>query len=157
MTMNENIQRFKAALAALFAALTALWGWFGWLVLVWLMLMLLDYVTGSAAAIKEGTWSSQAAREGIFHKGTELIMVVIAGVLDFVVWLLLENMPTLPLLIPYSAFACPLVVTWYVLTELGSIFENSGKLGGPQPAWFQRAVSALKTGVEQAGEHFEEK
>ena len=149
--MNENIHRFKAALAAIFAALTALWGWFGWLVLVWLMLMLLDYVTGSAAAIKTGQWSSQVAREGIFHKGTELIMVVIAGVLDFVIWLLLENLPALSLPVVYSAFACPLVVTWYVLTELGSIFENSGKLGGPQPAWFQRAVAALKNSVEQTG------
>ena len=144
----EHINRIKVALATLFAALTALWGWFGWLVLVWLMLMLLDYITSSAAAIKSGQWSSQVAREGIFHKGTELIMVIIAGILDFVVWLLMENLPVLDLPLSYSALACPLVVTWYVLTELGSIFENSGKLGGPQPAWFQQAISALKNSVE---------
>lgn len=150
--MHESIHRFKATLAALFAALTALWGWFGWLLLVWLMLMLLDYITGSAAAIKNGQWSSQVAREGIYHKGTELIMVILAGVLDFVIWLLMENLPILALPIPFAALACPLVVTWYVLTELGSIFENSGKLGGPQPAWFQRAISALKNSVEQTSD-----
>ena len=147
----EHINRFKMGLAALFAALTALWGWFGWLILIWLFLMLLDYITGSAAAIKAGKWSSSVAREGIFHKGAELIVVIAAGVLDFVVWLLLENLPTLSLPLPYAALACPLVVTWYVLTELGSILENSGKLGGPQPVWFQKAVSMLKTTVEQSG------
>lgn len=152
----EPINRFKLTLSALFAALTALWGWFGWLVLVWLLLMLLDYLTGSAAAIKAGEWSSQAAREGIFHKGTELIVVITAGILDFAVWLLLEHLPALSLPISYSLLACPLVVTWYVLTELGSIFENSGKLGGPQPAWFRRAVAALKSSVEQAADQTEE-
>ena len=146
----ENINRIKVALAALFASLTALWGWFGWLILIWLLLMLLDYITGSAAAIKSGEWSSKVAREGIYHKGTELIVVITAGVLDFVVWLLLENLPALSLPLPYSALACPLVVTWYVLTELGSILENSGKMGGPQPVWFQKAVSMLKTTVEQS-------
>ena len=147
----EHINRFKMGLAALFAALTALWGWFGWLILIWLFLMLLDYITGSAAAIKGGKWSSSVAREGIFHKGAELIVVIAAGVLDFVVWLLLENLPALALPLPYAALACPMVVTWYVLTELGSILENSGKLGGPQPIWFQKAVAMLKTTVEQSG------
>ena len=53
----ENINTFKAALAALGAALTALWGWFGWVVLAWIGLMLIDYITGSAAALRAGKWS----------------------------------------------------------------------------------------------------
>ena len=41
---------------------------------------------------------------------------------------------------------------WYVLTELGSLLENCGKLGAPQPAWFKKAVSALQNGIDHAGD-----
>ena len=65
----EHINTFKAALSAFCAALTALWGWFGWLVLAWIACMAIDYMTGSAAALRAGNWSSQAARDGIWHCG----------------------------------------------------------------------------------------
>ena len=44
----------KAAVAAGVAALTAVWGWFGWLVVAWVVCMLLDYGTGTAAALRAG-------------------------------------------------------------------------------------------------------
>jgi len=47
----EHINGFKAAVAAVVGCLTALWGWFGWLVVAWVVCMLLDYGTGTAAAI----------------------------------------------------------------------------------------------------------
>lgn len=53
----EHINSFKAAVAALCAALTALWGWFGWVVIVWIVFMIIDYATGSAAALRAGEWS----------------------------------------------------------------------------------------------------
>lgn len=150
--MMEHVNRFKAVVTAVVGALTALWGWFGWFVVVWIGLMVLDYITGSLAAMKMGEWSSKVAREGIFHKGTEIIVIAIAGVLDFVIGLLLANLPAVSLPFEYSVLLCPLVVAWYVFTELGSILENSGKLGGPQPKWFKRAIAALKGGVDSAGE-----
>ena len=64
----EHVNAWKAAVTAVFGALTALWGWMGWLVIGWIALMLLDYLTGSAAALKAGEWSSKVAREGIWHK-----------------------------------------------------------------------------------------
>ena len=45
----DKVNAFKAALSALCAALTALWGWFGWLIFAWVVCMLIDYLTGSAA------------------------------------------------------------------------------------------------------------
>ena len=61
----DGINAFKAAVSAVVAALTALWGWFGWLVVGWIVCMAIDYATGSAAALRTGTWSSQEARDGI--------------------------------------------------------------------------------------------
>ena len=55
----EHINGFKAAVAAVVGCLTALWGWFGWLVVAWVVCMLLDYGTGTAAALRAGEWSSK--------------------------------------------------------------------------------------------------
>lgn len=64
----------KAAVAAGVAALTAVWGWFGWLVVAWVLLMLADWLIGSAAAAKDGRWSSAKMREGAWHKGGMILV-----------------------------------------------------------------------------------
>ena len=150
--MTEHINGFKAAVAAVLAALTALWGWFGWFILAWAGLMVLDYITGSAAACKVGEWSSKAARDGLWHKFGAIVAVLVTGVLDYVIGLMLSNIPSVTLPFTYSVLICPLVVAWYILTEIGSIIENAGKLGAPMPGWLRRAVSALKAGVDKAGD-----
>ncbi len=147
----ENVNAFKAALAALGAALTALWGWFGWVVLAWIGLMLIDYITGSAAALRAGKWSSSTARDGIWHKLGSVVAVIVAGILDLVVGRLLANVPGVELPFTYSVLLCPLVVVWYILTEAGSIIENAGALGAPVPAWLAQAVESLGQTVDQAG------
>ena len=49
--MNETtVTTVKSAIAAAVASLSALWGWFGWLVIAWVLLMLADWLIGSAAA-----------------------------------------------------------------------------------------------------------
>ena len=52
--MHEKIDGLKMAVAACVGLLTGLWGWMGWLVVGWVFLMVLDYLTGTAAACKEG-------------------------------------------------------------------------------------------------------
>ena len=59
----DRLTTIKAAACTAAAALTAFWGWTGWLAAAWFLAMLLDYATGSAAALRAGTWSSRAARE----------------------------------------------------------------------------------------------
>ena len=54
----EKVTEIKAAAAAGIAVLTALWGWFGWLVVLFAVCMIADYLTGSAAAMRKGEWSS---------------------------------------------------------------------------------------------------
>lgn len=148
----EHINGAKAALAAVLAALTALWGWFGWLVLVWAVCMALDYITGSAAAWKAGEWSSRLAREGIWHKAGSLAVVLVAGLLDLGLGVVMGNIPGHPIPFDYGVFVCPLVVVWYILTEVGSIVENAGRMGAPIPGWLARAVAALRDRVDGAGE-----
>lgn len=147
----DKINAFKATISAVCAALTALWGWFGWVVFAWVCFMAIDYITGTAAACKNGEWSSSVARDGIWHKVGQIVAVMVAGLLDLVVGHLLGNIPvTLPF--TYTVLICPLVVTWYILTEAGSIIENAGALGAPIPPWMAKTVDALKTTVDEAGE-----
>ena len=151
----EHINSFKAAVAAVCAALTALCGWFGWLVVAWIVCMIIDYATGSAAALRAGEWSSKSARDGIWHKLGSVVAVIVAAILDTVIGHLLDNVPGMELPFTYTVLLCPLVVIWYILTEAGSIIENAGALGAPIPAWLTKMIAALESRVDQAGDNLE--
>ena len=60
--------------------------------------------------------------------------------------------PGLTMPISYSVLVCPLVLVWYILTEVGSIIENAGKMGAEIPPWLRKAVAALKSGVDKTGD-----
>ena len=148
----ENINAFKAAIASICAALTALWGWFGWVVFAWVVSMIIDYLTGSAAALRAGEWSSKAARDGIWHKLGSIVAVIVAALLDVVIGHLLANVPGVELPFTYTVLLGPLVVVWYILTEAGSIIENAGALGAKIPAFLRKAIEVLNNEVEGAGD-----
>ena len=68
MNAPDKAAEIKAAAAALIAFGTALFGWVGWMVVLWLTALLLDYLTGTFAALYNKSWSSAAARQGLWHK-----------------------------------------------------------------------------------------
>ena len=146
--MEQKINSLKGAVSAALAALTALWGWFGWLIVAWAVCMGMDVLTGMAAGAKRGDWSSAAAREGLWHTAGCVAAVTISGILDLVVGQILANLPTVELPLSYTVFLCPLVVIWYILTEVGSIVENAGAMGAPLPGWLKQAVAVLRDQVE---------
>ena len=155
--MEQHVNGFKAAVSTVIAALTALWGWFGWFVLAWVGCMVLDYLTGSAAAMKAGEWSSKAARDGIWKKVGAIAAVTVAGIFDLSLGQMINNIPAVSLPFTYSVLACPLVVAWYLLTELGSIAENAGKMGAPVPPFLKKVIETLKSGVDGAGDKLDKK
>ena len=148
----EHINGIKATIAGVLGCLTALWGWFGWLVVVWVLCMVLDYATGSAAALRAGEWSSKVARDGLWHKLGSVVAVLVAAILDGVIRLVLANLPAVELPFEYTVLVSALVLVWYILTELGSIVENAGALGTPIPGWLARMIAALGEKVDQAAE-----
>lgn len=148
----ENVTHAKAAVAAAVAVLTALWGWFGWLVVLFVGCMAVDYLTGSAAAMRRGEWSSASARDGIWHKCGSIIVVMVAGAADLLIGTMLGHLPGVVLPFEYTVLLCPLVTVWYTLTELGSIVENAVNLGAPVPQWLKKMLSAAKDAVDKLGE-----
>ena len=140
----------KAVIAAACGAFTAAFGWLGWLVMAWAACMVLDWLSGSAAAASRGEWASSVARDGIWHKVGSIVAVVVAAILDMVISTIISNIPNVTLPFTYSVLLGPLVVIWYILTEAGSIIENIGALGAPIPSWLSKMIETLKSKVDDA-------
>lgn len=147
----EHVNKFKAAAATLTGVLTALWGWMGWLVLGWILCMMLDYLAGSLAAARKQDWNSARAREGIWHKCGMIVVVVVAAGVDLLLSAALEHLPGVELPFAFGGLVCPMVLVWYIITELGSIAENGVELGAPVPGWLIRLLKAGKDAVDTAG------
>lgn len=151
--MNEHtIIGIKATITAACAALSAWLGWFGWLVVAWAACMVLDYITGSAAACRAGEWSSTIARDGLWHKAGAIIAVAASLLTDILIGLVVNHIPAISLPFTYTVLFCPVIIVWYILTELGSIVENAGKLGAPVPAFLSKIIAACKNSVDAAGD-----
>lgn len=142
----------KAAIAAVVGAFSAFWGWMGWLMVTWVVLMALDYLSGTAAALKTGTWASHAAREGIWHKAGEVVVVIVAAFADWLLGIVMEQLPVVEIALPEMGLLLPLVLVWYALTELGSIIENAQVMGAPIPAWLVKLMEVGKGAVDKTGE-----
>ena len=153
--MDKTVNQIKAAVAGLLGLLTGLWGWFGWLVVGWIFCMALDYATGSAAACKVGEWSSAHAREGNWHKCGMIVVVLVAAGADMLLSLVLANLPLVELPIQYAGLVCPVVLVWYIVTELGSIVENAVAMGAPVPQWLVKLLAMSKDMVDQAGDELD--
>ena len=137
----------KAAVAALCGAFTAAFGWLGWLVLAWAACMALDWLSGSAAAASRGEWSSAVARAGIWHKAGMVVVVCVAALTDLVLRVAMQNLPVLGLEV--DGVVLPVVLVWYIFTELGSIAENAAAMGAPVPGWLVRILAQGKEGAKK--------
>lgn len=153
MENNNIFLAVKAAITCLCGAFSAAFGWLGWLVLAWIGCMVVDYISGSSAAMKAGQWSSAQARAGIWHKAGMIVVVIVAAVADKVLAIVLANIPGLP--IDYTVLLLPMVLVWYILTELGSILENAAAMGAPVPEFLIRILANAKDTVEVATEDTE--
>lgn len=149
---NNLILNLKKTVAGALAVLTALWGWFGWLVVIWVLLMLSDWLVGSAAAMKAGKWSSARLREGAWHKGGMVIIVCVALVADFLIGSLLSHIPGVTLPFEYTVLIGPMVIVWYIIGELGSLAEHAVNMGAKVPGWLPKILDISKEAVDAAGD-----
>lgn len=148
MNAPDKAAEIKAAAAALIAFGTALFGWVGWMVVLWLVAMLLDYLTGTFAALYSKSWSSAAARQGLWHKLGSIVGVLVAAMCDLVLRLVGDNFGfELPVL-GQSCLITPVVTAWYFFTELGSIIENAAAMGAPVPGFLKKLIVRGKKAID---------
>ena len=149
MNAPEKATEIKAAITAVIAFLTALWGWTGWAILVWLGCIFMDYLAGTFAARKAGEWSSTIARAGLWHKLGEILAVLVAAMCDIALTVII-NGTGIQIGIDVGPLVTPVVLLWYIITELGSIIENCGKLGAPIPSWLKRSLKQYQNTIDAA-------
>lgn len=145
----DNLNDVKIMLTGALWAFVGLIGWQGVLLLAWVVLMMVDYISGTWAAKRLGNWSSAAARDGVMHKGGMVLVVMAAGLADLVLGAAWEELDLMAFEWPYLILA--LVLMWYCLTEVGSILENAGKMGAPVPEWFAATLDAGLQIVDSKG------
>lgn len=148
--MENYFTEAKATIAIFFTAVGTFLGWQGVMALVWVALMFMDYLSGSLAARKTGTWKSSVARDGFLHKGGMILVVLVALLADIVMGLALPHIPVLNIAWPDILF--PVVLAWYIITELGSILENAVKMGARVPIWLIKIFNASLKAIDATGE-----
>ncbi len=146
--MEEKMFGVKLTITAGLTALGSFLGWKGIMALAWAILMLLDYLSGTAAACKEGKWSSCTARQGIWHKAGMIVVVIVAGIADLVMEIICRR---IPIGLAWPEVLLPMVLAWYIITELGSILENAVKMGAPVPGWLVKLLAVSLSVLDQAG------
>ena len=155
MDTPDKAAEIKAAAAALIAFGTALFGWVGWMVVLWLAAMVMDYLTGTFAALYGKRWASAAARRGLWHKLGSIFAVLVAAMCDIVLGLVGDNFGfELPVL-GQSCLITPVVTAWYFFTELGSIIENTAAMGAPVPVFLRRLIERSKRAIDDKSEQSE--
>ena len=138
------------AIWALSSTAAVAFGWRGGLALIWVLAMILDYATGTVAAIKKGDWNSHKAREGLFHKGGMIAVICAAVLLDLLLRIVQQTgIVSFPFV--YNAVLMPVVMAGYAVTEIGSSIENAAAFGAPIHPWLLHAIELAREAVDAAG------
>lgn len=147
MQVPDKALEVKAAVTAAIAFGTALFGYTGWAVIIWLIVVVLDFLTGTWAAQHRGDWSSKKAREGLWHKLGEIVAVCVAALSDIALSIIIKS-SGISFPFDYTTLITPVVLLWYIFTELGSIIENAALLGAPVPEFLKNRLAAVKETAE---------
>lgn len=142
---------FSAALAALISYL----GVVAIPVTVLMTAMIIDYVTGMAAAWHNKKLSSKKGLSGIIKKISYLALVCVGMGVDWLIYSGLKQVGIIDL--NYTIFFGLLVTIWLIINELISILENLGSIGVPLPMFLIKIVKRLKVTTENITESESEK
>lgn len=106
-----------------------------WIFLLPLVLIASDVVSGWIQATINSTWDSTKMRKGLFRKGGEMLVIVIAWVVGIAI----------PMDINIAVFFS----AYIVLMELVSVIENLDLAGIPMPVWvIKRLKKTMQTFTE---------
>lgn len=123
--------------------------------ILFILLMFLDYISGMLAAKKEAIehpdnirygWNSKKGVIGIYKKVGYMLTVFVAISTDYVIFRFLDEIG-----INYKTNTLfgLLVLVWFILNELISILENVGRMGVKLPEFLVKTLTELKKSVNE--------
>ena len=142
MNSEKGIQMvISAALAAFASYLGAL----AVPIIVLMVMMIIDYLSGMSAAWSEGTLSSKVGAKGIIKKVGYMALIVVAMGVDY---LICSGISAASLDIGYNMWFGLLVAVWLIINEMISILENLDRLDVPIPGFLRAIVRKLKISAD---------
>ena len=91
-----------------------------WAIVACLVMMVFDIITGFMAAWKNKDIQSTKMREGLFHKGTLILLIILAWLCE----LFVMHVPGLGITVPLVIPSCVIIFAM----ELVSITENAAEI-----------------------------
>ena len=152
--MEKYVIALQACLTAAGAWISAKLGILGPVLIILTIMMVLDYITGMLASKKEALehpdnpgygWSSKKGAKGIIKKVGDLCIITVAMVVDYII---LHVAGSMGVQVSAKAFFALLVSVWYILNELLSIIENTGRMGAQVPEWLCKYIAVLKEAID---------
>lgn len=110
------------------------------------LVMIMDYITGMTKAWVRGELSSRIGVQGILKKLGYFIIVAVAGVMD---WLIGYGLDSVGVDYKLPFLLAAIVMIWLIINELISILENVAAIGGPVPPFIKKLLQHLKKAVEE--------
>ena len=147
-----NSTEVKTIQAVVSAVITGLLYYFGIVavpIIILIVAMIIDYVTGMMSAWLNSELSSKKGIKGIVKKVSYLALVAVAMIVD---WLIFQGLQQINVDLHYSVFFAVLVTVWLIINELISVLENLSRMGVPIPNFLKKMVNRLKNTVDDRGD-----
>lgn len=141
--MKENT--IKVIVATITAGLTAYFNIMAVPIIMLTGVMIIDYISGMVKAWYTGKLSSRIGAIGIVKKVSYLLVVIVAGVVD---WLISSGLSGLGISFDSKFYFGLIVTIWFIINECISILENLAILNVPLPKFLTNAIHKLKVVVE---------
>lgn len=151
--LDSTLTAAKVAIVAAGGVFASFLGWRFALLLALVVLMAVDYMSGTWAARRNGEWKSSMARDGLWHKGGMVLVIGVCAMADLVMLLVFKEIQGEVIPFDWPVVLFPIMTFWYILTETGSIIENAIKLGAKVPAWLPKILDATLKAVDAVGEN----
>lgn len=138
----------KGLQAVLTAAVTAFAVYFNALavpLIVLLVMMIIDYISGMSAAWREGTLNSKKGVDGIIKKVGYMALVAVAMGVDYLIF---SGFAAVNVSVGFEMLFGILVAVWLIINEMISILENLSRLGVPIPQFLTKVVKRLRISAE---------
>ncbi len=119
-------------------------------IIILIVAMIIDYVTGMLSAWLNAELSSKKGIKGIVKKISYLALVAVAMIVD---WLIFQGLQQINVDLHYSVFFAVLVTVWLIINELISVLENLSRMGVPIPNFLKKIIDRLKNTVDEKGDN----
>lgn len=149
----ENIG-IQAIISAALAAFASYLGALAVPIIVLMVMMIIDYLSGMSAAWSDGTLSSKVGAKGIVKKVGYMALIVVAMGVDYLIY---SGIAAADINVGYNMWFGLLVAVWLIINEMISILENLSKVGVPVPKFLITIIEKLKISTEKKTEREEKK